>query len=145
MVDKDFIKTKIELIQRDLERLAEFRDFTLDQIAGNFYKWSTLKLLLVEIIGRAIDVNAHIIAETGNLKEAAPVSSHATFTRLGAMGILPSDFAAEIANSAGFRNRVVHEYNNLLHNKVYETVAEALDQYTRYCGYILAYLDRGTS
>ena len=28
MLDKDFIKVKIELIQRDLERLQDLRDYT---------------------------------------------------------------------------------------------------------------------
>lgn len=142
MIDPDLIKTKLELIQRDLERLFELKDFSIDEIAADFYKWSTLKLLLVEIIGRAIDINAHIIAETDDLRNPAPSSSHLTFVRLGDMGVLPADFADKIADSAGFRNRVVHEYNDLLHDKVYETVAEALEQYTRYCRYILEYLQQ---
>jgi uncharacterized protein YutE (UPF0331/DUF86 family) len=140
MRDSDFIKTKIELIQKDLEHLKDLSGFTMDEIAGDFYKWSTLKLVLAEIIGRAIDINAHIIAEEGDAGEPAPASSRETFVRLGTMGVLPKDFAEEIAQSAGFRNRIVHEYNDLERNKVYETVDAALGQYTRYCGYIMEYL-----
>lgn len=140
MLDPDFIRAKIESIQKDLEQLTALSGFTIDEIAGDFYKWSTLKLVLVEIIGRAIDINAHIIAEEGTLKDPAPASAHETFVRLGVMGILPDNFAAAISRSAGFRNRIVHEYNDLEKNKVYETVDEALEQYTRYCGHLLEYL-----
>ena len=140
MVDKDLIKTKIALIHRDLERLMALRDLSIDEIVADFYKWSTLKLLLVEIIGRAIDINAHIISEAGDPNVSVPASSRETFVRLGEMGVLPMAFAAEIAKSVGFRNRVVHEYNDLIADKVYHSVSDALAQYTRYCGFILTYV-----
>lgn len=142
MLDKELIKTKIELIQRDLERLQELKAYTIDEIAGDFYKWSTLKLVLVEIIGRAIDINSHTIAELGDLKEKAPDTSVGTFIRMGEMNILPKDFAQKVSKSAGFRNRIVHEYNNLIEDKVYETVEEALAQYTEYCAYILKFIEK---
>lgn len=141
MLDKEFIKAKIDLIGSDVERLGELRQFTLEEVAGDFYKWSALKLVMVEIIGRAIDINAHVIAEQDQ-KEPAPATSRETFVRLGRLGILPADFAEKIAESASFRNRIVHEYNDLEKDKVYETVEEALSQYIAYCGYMLAFLEK---
>lgn len=142
MLDEELIKTKIELIQRDLERLQELKTYTIDEIAKDFYKWSTLKLVMVEIIGRAIDINSHVIAELGDLKEKAPDTSAETFLRMGEMNIFPKDFAQKVSKSAGFRNKIVHEYNNLLENKIYETVKEALAQYTEYCAYILKFIEK---
>ena len=139
MLDREFIQVKIELIQKDLERLKGLSGLSVDELAADFYKWSALKLVLVEIIGRAIDINAHIIAEEGDMEITAPASSRETFVRLGTMGVLPADFAEEISKSAGFRNRIVHEYNDLERNKVYETVDEALAQFTRYCEYMMEY------
>jgi len=140
MLDKELIRTKIELIQSDLEKLKELKGFTIDEIAVDFYKLNTLELLLVKIIGRAIDINSHIFAEEGDLKEKAPASSRETFLKLGEMKILPEDFAKTIANSASFRNKVIHEYNDLDEKKVYDTVDEALEQYIKYCQYILDYI-----
>ncbi len=140
MLDKELIKTKIELIQKDLVHLEELKGLSIDEIAGDFYKWSTLKLVLVEIVGRAIDINAHIIAEKGEMKHPAPKTSRETFIRLGDMDILSVDFADLLSKSAGFRNRVVHEYNDLKKDKVYETVDEVLVQYTEYCRHILTFL-----
>ena len=56
--------------------------------------------------------------------------------------ILPEDFAKEISKSAGFRNAIVHEYNNLDKNQVYKTIDEAIKQYTKYCDYILKFLEK---
>ncbi|TET07726.1 DUF86 domain-containing protein, partial [Candidatus Aerophobetes bacterium] len=50
-------------------------------------------------------------------------------------------FAQEIAKSAGFRNAIVHEYNEIDKNIVYQTVGEAIKQYPEYCQYILNFLN----
>lgn len=144
MLDQELIKTKIDLIQRDLERLEELRGYTLDEIAGDFYKWSALKLTLVEIIGRAVDINSHIIAELQE-KEAAPGTLRETFLRLADLNILPRDFAEKIAESARFRNKIVHEYNHLEEDKVYYSVDEALAQYAKYCGYVLEFIEQNNT
>jgi len=58
------------------------------------------------------------------------------------MEILPKDFSKSISESARFRNKIVHEYNDLEKDKVYKTVNEALSQYTKYCDYILKFLEK---
>lgn len=63
MVDKIFIRRKVELIQRDLVRLGEFKNKTFDQIAENWKEFAVVKNLLMEIIGRGIDINQHLLAE----------------------------------------------------------------------------------
>ncbi len=141
MIDKDFIKEKINLITRDLERLKIFSDFTFDEMAGDFMKYAALKNILMEIIGRGIDINEHLIAELADTKINAPKTYKETFLLLSGLGALPDDFTKQIAESAGFRNAIVHEYNNLDKNQVYRTVGEAIKQYAEYCGYILKFLN----
>jgi len=70
-----------------------------------------------------------------------PKTYRDTFIILGDMKVLPNEFAEKIAASAGFRNAIVHDYNNLDKNQVYKTVDEAVSQYTEYCSYILNFLD----
>lgn len=142
MIDKNFIKEKIDLITRDLERLKIFADFTFGQVAGDFVKYAALKNFLMEIIGRAIDINEHLIAELVDTKMGTPKNYRETFLFLKDLKVLPEDFAKEIAESAGFRNAIVHEYNNLNQNRVYATVGEAIKQYTKYCDYILKFLEK---
>jgi uncharacterized protein YutE (UPF0331/DUF86 family) len=141
MLDKIFIKQKIELIIRNLERLNEFHDLTIDEVAKDPYKYAALKNFLMEIIGRGIDINQHIIAESPDLKEKTP-EYRETFLRLGGLKILPKKFAEKIAASAGFRNAIVHDYDDVDENMVYKTVDEAIEQYTKYCDYIIKFLDK---
>lgn len=140
MLDKDFIKIKIEYIQRDLNHLEPLAQLTIDEVSQNDVQYAALKNFLMEIIGRAIDINEHIIAEKGEEKLKAPLKYRETFLRLAEMGILPADFAQEIAKSAGFRNAIVHDYNNLNEYITYQSVKDAITQYARYCGYILNFI-----
>lgn len=142
MLDKEFIKEKINLIIRDLERLRMFSDFTIGQMAKDFIKYAALKNVLMETIGRAIDINEHFISELIKSGESIPKGYKETFLMLGDLEILPKDFAEEISKSAGFRNAIVHEYNNLDKGIIYKTVGDAIDQYSRYCDFILKFLEK---
>ena len=142
MLNKQFIKVKIEYIQRDLNRLEPMADLTINEVAKDYVKYAALKNFLMEIIGRAIDINEHIIAEAGDAKLEAPLKYRETFLRLANMGVLPVNFAKEIAESAGFRNAVVHDYNNLDKHIVHKSVDEAIKQYAKYCGYILKFIEK---
>ena len=142
MLNAILIKKKIDLIQRDLERLLEFRDFTFDQMAKDYIKYAALKNFFMEIIGRGIDINEHIIAKIGVYEDLSPRDYRETFLILAKLNILPGAFAKKIAASAGFRNAIVHDYDDLDERVVYKTVGEAIKQYSEYCRYILKFLDK---
>lgn len=114
---------------------------SFDTVAKDWKAYSVVKLLLMEIIGRAIDCNQHIISESEGAGVASPLDYRQTFLRLEEMGILPQSFAEEIAKSAGFRNAIVHGYNNLDTKLVYRSIGDALSQYTTYCGQLLSYIN----
>lgn len=140
MLDKDFIKMKIEYIQRDLNHLEPMAKLTIDKVAQDDIQYAALKNFLMEIIGRAIDINEHLIAEKGGEKLKSPMKYRETFLCLAKMGVLPEDFAQEIAKSAGFRNAIVHDYNNIDKYITYQSVKDAIAQYAQYCDYILKFI-----
>lgn len=145
MLNTRFIQRKIRLIPQDLEILKNLADLNFNEVAKDLYRYSTVQLLLMKIIGRAIDINEHLIGELATAKIGAPVTYRETFIKLKDLGVLPAKFAEQIAESAGFRNAIVHEYNNLDKYIVYKTIGEAVIQYTKYCGYILRFFSRYSS
>ncbi|MCK5320817.1 DUF86 domain-containing protein [Candidatus Parcubacteria bacterium] len=142
MLNVRLIKKKIDLIQRDLERLIDFKDFTFDEMAKDYIKYAALKNIFMEIIGRGIDINEHIIAKLGSYQDLSPRDYTETFFCMAKLKILPESFAKKIAASAGFRNAIVHDYDDLDKKIVYKTVGEAIKQYSDYCEYILKFLDK---
>lgn len=142
MLDSIFIRRKIKWIQEDLKHLEQFSEFTFEEMARDWTRWNALEWVLAKIIGRAIDINQHLIAELGGKDITPPKDYTESFLLLKNFNVLPEDFLNQIAKSAGFRNRIIHEYNDIDKNLVYNTVGEAIEQYAQYCNYILAFLDK---
>ena len=135
MVDRFFVKRKVKLIQEDLGQLEKFEE----REVADYLKKSAAERLLEKIIMRAIDINQHLIAELGKGNESIR-GYEDTFYAIAEFGVYAMDFAKEIAPSAGLRNRLVHEYNDTKEEIIYESIPQAISQYTLYCDYILKFL-----
>lgn len=95
--------------------------------------------LLERMVGRMIDINFHLITEAG---EAPPADYYESFTRLARLGVLERDFATRIAGSAGLRNRIVHEYDEIDPARVHEALQSAVTDIPAYLRRINDYVGR---
>lgn len=142
MLDKELIKRKISLIEDELSRLTQFENLTLEEAAKDFMTQAAVERILERIITRAIDINQHIIAEIGgHLKSVTKYRE--TFLRLAELRIYPQEFAEKIAPSAGFRNALVHDYNNLDKEILQKSIKEAIQEFNEYSKFILAFIEKG--
>ena len=144
MLRKDFAKKKIDLIQEELGNLLVFKDFTLEEVAKDFFKYNTLERLLEKIIMRAVDINQHIIGELADEKTKVPVNYRETFTGIAELGVYPEEFGKKISQSAGTRNILVHDYDDKEtdYKRIYDSVSDCLKEYHKYCEYILEFLKK---
>lgn len=141
MVNKDLVKRKISKIQEGLNHLADFKDKNFEDVARDYIQFAAVKNILMEIIGRGIDINEHILSQK-EVDNLAKLDYAQTFLALADLGVLPEDFAREISKSAGFRNAIVHNYDQIDLGSVYESIDKAVDQYDNYCRHILNYIER---
>ncbi len=141
MLNKDFIARKIKLIQEDLARLEPLSKIALEAINEDSVEYAATERMLERIVTRAIDINRHIIAELGKGSESVKTNEE-TFLGLAKLGIYPQDFSKQIAPSAGLRNILVHEYDEIKIGKIYESAEQALDQYAKYCNFLLEFLKK---
>ncbi len=139
MLDRIFIRRKIKLIQEELSRLDKLGHYTFEEIVNDFIRMYAVERALEKIIMRAIDINQHIIAETGHGDESIR-GYEDTFYALFNLGVYSEDFAKEIAPSAGLRSRLVHEYNDTRDEIIYKSVEDAIGQYAKYCSSILKFI-----
>jgi uncharacterized protein YutE (UPF0331/DUF86 family) len=140
----EFVRRKLQLIIDNLGRLAGFRDTSYDELIGDDISLAAVERLLERIVLRAIDVNEHILSTTatGREERTTRLSYRDTFHRLADVGVYPQDFAARITTSAGLRNIIVHEYNDVDHRIVHTSIRTCLEQYHDYVRAIGDYLDR---
>ncbi len=61
---------------------------------------------------------------------------------LGTMGILKTEFARHIAFSAGLRNRIVHDYEEIDASKVYEALKDAIQQVPIYLDHVNRFVEK---
>ncbi len=88
-------------------------------------------------VGRMIDVNYHLLTESG---QPPPPDYYQSFVQLGALGLYPPEFAVRIAASAGLRNRIAHEYGDVDPRKLHEAIRRAMDDVPEYIRCIDAWL-----
>lgn len=142
MVNKKFLKEKIELIQKELVDLKKLTVFSFQEIVSDFMKQNTLERILEKIIIRAIDINQHLIAELSTEEMTSPKNYKETFLKLSDFEICPKEFAENISKSVGTRNILVHEYDEVDYSQIYSSISDCLKDYYQYCDYILKFLEK---
>jgi uncharacterized protein YutE (UPF0331/DUF86 family) len=83
-------------------------------------------------------VNYHLLTGAG---QPPPSDYFASFVRLGDIGALDAVFARSIARSAGLRNRLVHDYEELDAAQVFAALGDAQKDIPRYLEQINRYLE----
>lgn len=128
-IDAAIVRRKLGHIMRSLDLLRSIRTMPLAEYRTRVWERKGAERVLQEAIEAALDINAHLIAERG---QDVPDDYFGGFVKLGDLGILPRDLAHALAPSAGLRNRLVHEYDDLDDAKVLSAVGTLLDLYPRY-------------
>ena len=133
MVDRTLIIRKMALISEDLEAVQPLAELSLQKYKSDRINQVIAERYLERMIGRMIDINYHILTEEG---KPPPRDYFQSFMDLAETGILPRDFAEKIAPCAGLRNRIVHEYDAIDADKVYEGIKTAAGDIPHYLNYI---------
>ncbi|MEF8824416.1 MAG: DUF86 domain-containing protein [Desulfohalobiaceae bacterium] len=145
MFRKDFVQRKLQLIAEDLGHLLHFRDLSLQELTDDFVQAAAVERILERMVMRAIDVNEHLISElsTGAEERITRLSYRDTFLWLAELGVYPRDFAERIAKSAGLRNILVHDYNDLNREVVHSSIQSCLEDYHLYVEFLQAFVRQG--
>ena len=136
-IEIEIIKRKLAVIIENLKALEPIKNMKRNEYEGDLYKRKATERLLQELIEAAVDINTHIIIETGN---PVPNDYYESFIKAGELKIISSDLAEKLAPSAGLRNRLVHEYDTLDHSMVFKAVAMADELYPQYVKEISDYV-----
>ena len=116
MIDQELVTRKLTLVAQDLRRLE-------DLVAKGAERY------VERMIGRMIDVNYHVLTESG---QAPPPDYFESFLALARLGVLEPAFARRLAPSAGLRNRIVHEYDAIDPGRVFDAIQLALEDVPAY-------------
>jgi uncharacterized protein YutE (UPF0331/DUF86 family) len=138
MIDPELVTRKLALVAEDLAGVRELARQPREEYLESRTSELVAERYLERMIGRMIDVNYHLLTESG---QPPPRDYFQSFVELAGLGVLDSTFARRIAACAGLRNRLVHEYNELDPEKVHEALATAVADIPQYLDSVRKFLD----
>jgi len=110
MIDRQLITRKMSLILEDVAAMTRLSQLSRERYLEDSINEALAERYLERAIGRMIDINFHLITESG---QVPPKDYHESFVRLSTLGVMTADLAKEMAMAAGLRNRIVHEYDDI--------------------------------
>lgn len=128
-VDASLVRRKLAAITRNLEDLAAIVGLTLAAYRGDRFRQKGTERLLQETVEAAVDVNLHLLRALG---VPTPPDYFDSFVQVGRHGIISQALAERLAPSAGLRNRLVHQYDDIDDGIVLRAVGEARRQFAEY-------------
>lgn len=136
MTDPELVRKKLAVIERllgELRRLAR-----PEQIAADVREERFVEHSLQLAIQAALDVASHVVSDE---KLGEPRSNRELFELLVKAGILPLDLLAPLQAMAGFRNVLVHGYDEVDLAIVRDVLARHLVDLDRFIAVVRARLD----
>jgi uncharacterized protein YutE (UPF0331/DUF86 family) len=141
MIRKEFVRRKLQLITDDLVRLVRFKDLTLEELLADDIRLAAVERIIERIVMRAVDVNEHLLAEClPPQARSTRLSYRDTFLMLADLDICDADFAKAIAASAGLRNILVHDYNDVDRGILHRSIGSCLRDYKGYVERVEAFI-----
>ncbi|BAY20937.1 hypothetical protein NIES2100_06810 [Calothrix sp. NIES-2100] len=136
-IDPEIVLVRLKLISKYYNTLQEFSSTSLDEFLADFHQQLIVERLLQLMIQAAIDINEHILSK---LSPDNSATNFEAFIELSKYQVIAPELGRQLAPSAGLRNRLVHEYDDIDPKQVFRAISFALQQYPLYVRQINSYL-----
>ncbi|MHA1131778.1 MAG: type VII toxin-antitoxin system HepT family RNase toxin [Candidatus Helarchaeota archaeon] len=136
-LDRIKIQGKIDIIDRNLEFLAEYDQINETNFLNSYRDIQAVKYSLFETIESCIDIASHIIAAK-SYERAESYSE--MFKILGNKKIINSELAEKLSKMAKFRNILVHSYAKVDNLRIWNYLKKELKEIKLFVRTILKYL-----
>lgn len=120
----EVIIRKKEFLARYLEDLKKYESYSFKEFMEDHYAIERLLELLVTV---SCDIIFHLLTEKG---EETPLSYRTAFLRAGEISLFSNDLALRLAQAAGMRNILVHGYEEIDFDIVYQSIPQAIKDYS---------------
>jgi len=121
---KENIQTKIDVILDNLERLKSLKIKTYEDFTSDFRNIDSALHRLQTSIQGLLDIGSYIIASLGL---RTPNTNAEIIEILSEAGYISKDKAETYIKMSQFRNRIVHLYNHIDTEELYDILVNELD------------------
>lgn len=110
-MDEQLIAQKLESLRRCIQRAESRLPKDLETLQADIDVQDIIALNLTRAIQMCVDIASHWLAEHADA--TAPKTMGQTFEALADAGVLERELATRMRKSVGFRNVVVHNYDEV--------------------------------
>jgi uncharacterized protein YutE (UPF0331/DUF86 family) len=121
---KEDIQTKIDVILDNLEKLHILKEKPYEDFIADFRNIDSALYKLQTSIQALLDIGSYVIA---NLGLKMPNTNAEIITILSDAGHIPKEKVETYADMSKFRNRIVHLYNHIDTEAIYNILVNELD------------------
>ncbi len=136
----DEIASKLEMLDEYIAILKGYQHHDVEDLMRDHTLRGAVERYIEVALECTIDIGEMIISKE---KLKRPDTYRDVFLLLGEHGILPDDFAKDLAPAAGFRNVLVHMYAKIDIDRLYYYLENNLEDIERFGEYIARYLIKG--
>ncbi|GBD95931.1 hypothetical protein BMS3Abin06_00811 [bacterium BMS3Abin06] len=130
MVDKSLITKKLERVGSYLEQVYRKKDPGIAAFLKDRDIQSIILFNIIQAIQSCIDIGAHIISDS---QWETPSTQAEIFEILAENKVITKSLAKKMIQMAGFRNRIVHEYEKTDMKIVHTVWKKHLTDIKKYC------------
>ena len=137
--DMQKVRAKIQIIEENVRRLEALQARAHDEFIGDFLALEAAKHLLQVSIEAMLDIGAHL---TARLRLKTPRDGAQVFQQLAQEGLLPADHVPTYTRMVKFRNLLVHLYQEVDAEQVYQIVQKELGDFRMFIADVWAIVHR---
>ncbi len=137
VTDSPLLLRKLASLQQHRRELREYEGISAESYTADWKVQRIVERTLQMMIETCADIAAHIVAEEG-LRIGQSVAD--TFRALGDARIVPPELVPRLVAMAGFRNLVVHQYDDVDPTVVVGVLRRHLGDFERFGAAIQRFL-----
>ncbi len=137
MIRLSLVYDRVAVIDKSLNRLEQFRENTMEEFILNSDNYAIAEHHLRISLEAVFDLGRHLLVKTGLGK---PNDYRDILILLGRNNIIPYDFLERIKGMAGYRNRLVHMYNEIGPEELYNIITTRLGDIRELTAFLLKYV-----
>ena len=141
MDEREKVSQKLRAMKKYVDFLRKYRSTTKEELDKNDLLRSAIERNFQLAIESALNIGEVIISAQDFEK---PEDYREVLLILGKHQVIPADFAEVFSKAAGFRNILVHMYEEVDAGKLHDYLKNNLEEFNEFARFIAGYLEKKT-
>ncbi len=141
-MDEQLVAQKLESLRRCIQRVETRLPKDLETLMADLDAQDIIALNLTRAVQMCVDIGAHWLAE--HAEATSPRTMGQVFEGLAFSGVIDSKLAERMRKSVGFRNVVVHNYDEVNWEIVFSICKNHLDDFREFARAFAVLFENGS-